>query len=341
MITTQELAALAGVSQSTVSRSLHNSPSISEETRLRVQALAKEHGYVAKRKPHGARGSTQKSAIGIILGPNPSQESLNLYIEYLTDSILQRIEQAGFYTILLTDDGSPEAMERIDTVAKTGSMQGCVIINTDFNALLEQRLVAYGIPHVYTQYFSRPLQKSLNIIDADHFTGGMLATNHLLSLGHRRIATFTSAGSDFEDRTAGYKAALEGSNIPFDPALVIQSGLSHALGYRAAGANWKKLEGCTAFFAQTDLMGLGVLSYLLDSGYTIPGDYSVIGFDGICEGQYCRPQLSTVVQHIDEIAGLSLKRLTRLIQRDDSKATHSFVQPTLLIRGSTAPPHER
>lgn len=336
MITTQELAVLAGVSQSTVSRSLNNSPHISEETRNRIQSLAKEHGYIVKKRQPHSKENGKKGGIGIVLNANAFRRSLDLYLQYLLSEIIKQVEDKGYYSIVLTDNMEDKAVERVESVIKTKVLCGVVIINTDYNGRLEEQLNHYDIPHVYTQYFSRPLQKSMNIIDVDHFTGGVLATRHLISLGHRKIGTFTSYGSDFEDRTSGYKAALQNNGIAFDAKRVVHSRPGYVYGYEAIRDNWEALSDCTAFFAQTDLMGIGILSYLIDSGHRVPEEYSVIGFDGINEGQYCRPQLSTVFQPIAEIASLSIQRLVSLIDREDSKATHSFVQPILQIRDSTA-----
>lgn len=334
MITTKELAQIAGVSQSTISRSLANHPRISKTTRTRIQALARTHGY----RPPRTRLPGTVTGIGIIWNAEKHQSHLDLYLNRLSNELINQIEQTHGCAVVLTDDNSERALAQITAVLETGMIKGMIIINNIYNEALEQILKQHQIPHVYTQYFSRPMKKSLNIIDVDHFTGGRLATEHLLSLGHRSIGTLTAAGSDFDDRTAGYLAALERRGIPPRPEQIIRTGLTYSDGYRAVAENWGHLHRCTALFAQTDLLGIAAINYLNDHGYSVPGTYSVIGFDGLTEGLYCRPQLSTVIQPFHDIAKRTVGRLTQLMEWAEADSTHSFIHPRLQLRASTAAP---
>ncbi|MCP1101565.1 DNA-binding LacI/PurR family transcriptional regulator [Aequitasia blattaphilus] len=338
MITTKELAELAGVNQSTVSRSLSNSQHISKETRDKIQELAKAHGYTKNKK----KSSHSNGGIVIILNAKKMQNKvLDLYIEHLCNHVIEQTEAHNYFSIILSDDGSEKALKHIISVIKSGVSAGVVIINDDYNAALEEALGLCKIPRVYTQYFSRPMKKSVNVIDMDHFAGGLIATKHLISLGHTRIATLTNVGSsDFSERTTGYLTALEENSIPSNADWIIDAGLTYPSGYKSLEMNWDKISDCTAFFAQTDPVAFSLINFLKDRGFSVPEQYSVMGFDGLQEGIYFRPELSTVVQPIDEIAKMSLNRLTRLIDQEDTKATHSFVQPKLLLRASTAPPLE-
>lgn len=336
MITTQELARLAGVSQSTVSRSLQNSSRISLETRIKVQELAAQHGYTIKKRAGISNISGNNGGIAIILGADKMHSPLDLYLEYLSNEVIRQIEKQNYYCVISSYDASDHSFNYIQSIIETADIKGIVIINGNYHPALEDYLSHLNIPHIYTQYFSRPMKKSLNIIDVDHFTGGFIATNHLLALGHQRIGTFTSAGSDFKERTEGYCTALVNNNLECNPDWIIQTGLTYDDGYQNMQSSWNQLCDCTAFFAQTDILGIAIINYLTDHGYKVPQQYSVIGFDGIPEGNYCRPRLTTVIQPVLKIAERSIEHLTYLIKQKSTSAAHLFVQPELYLRNSTS-----
>jgi len=338
MITTQELAKLAGVSQSTVSRSLNDSPRISSETKSRIQQLAKQHGYILKEKKEKNASLFNKGGIAIILGDDKIRTPLELYLEYLTNGIIKEIEKHHFYSVILPYDASHDSFKHIQSIIEDGNIKGVVIIYHHYHTKLEDYLSKINMPHVYTQYFARNMKKNLNIIDVDHFTGGYIATEHLISLGHQKMVTLTHHGSDFEERTSGFQSACEDYGLPFHNDWVITTGNTYAAGIQVMESHWHQIQDCTAIFAQTDLLGISVTNYLFDHGFKVPEQYSVIGFDGLGEGEYCRPQLTSIVQPIAVLAESSLNRLTFLIEQKDTSASHFFVQPRLLLRKSTAPP---
>lgn len=336
MITTQELAKIARVSQSTVSRSLNDSPDISDATKERIRKLATEHGYVPrKRVAHNRRGSDMKG-IGILLNPDFFEEGLNHYWEALFNALYLQIEREGYYAVLFTC--GPHTLEHMKRLDRAGSLCGYIVLHSDAEQKIERYLTDSSLPHVFTQYYKRPLQNSVNIVDLDHSMGGHIATNHLLSLGHRQIATLTAPGSAYEERTAGYIAALTTARVHGRPLVVQCAAPSYTGAYRAAGANWNQLRHCSAIFAQNDAMAIGLMCFLLDKGLRLPQECSVVGFDGISEGVFCRPALTTVAQPLREIAQLSVARLLQLIRQEETKSTHSFVQPSLEVRASSAPP---
>jgi LacI family transcriptional regulator len=335
MITTKELAKLAGVSQSTVSRSLNDSSRISPETKSKIQKLAKQHGYVIKNKNPS---SFNKGGIGIILEDNTIRVPLELFLEHLTNGVIRQIERQNYYSVVLPYNASDDSFNHIQSVIEGGNIKGVIIIYSHYQTKLENYLRKINMPHVYTSYFARNMKKNLNIVDVDHFTGGYIATKHLISLGHQRIVTLTHQGSDFKERTSGFKDALENYLIPYNPNCIIKAGNTYAAGYEAMEDNWKQIQDCTAIFAQTDLLGISVLNFLFDRGYKVPDQYSVIGFDGLAEGEYCRPQLTSIIQPITALAESSLNRLKYLIDNRDTSASHFFVQPQLLVRKSTDKP---
>lgn len=333
-MTTQELAKLAGVNQSTVSRSLNNSPQISAETKNKIQKLAKQHGYTIKEKK--TPPSNNKSGIAIIIAEDTIRDTLDLYLEYLSNETIRQIESHNFYSVVLPYNASDDSLKHIQSVIEGGNIEGVVIIYHHYHTKLEEYLSKIGMPHVYTSYFARNKKKNLNIIDIDHFTGGYIATEHLITLGHQKIVTLTHQGGDFEERTSGFQNALEKHHLSCPPDWIIKAGNTYVSGYETMEENWSRIRDCTAIFAQTDLLGMAVINFLIDRGFKVPDQYSVIGFDGLPEGEYCRPPLTTVLQPVPALAESSLNRLKFIIEQKDASASHFFIQPRLLLRKSTA-----
>ncbi|MCC8167057.1 MAG: LacI family transcriptional regulator [Planctomycetes bacterium] len=340
MITTRELAALAGVSQSTVSRCLANNPAISLETRERVCELARQNGYRIKRGP-GNRDPRDRKAIAVLM---TGARYTNPYLENVFTHVYNRIEEARYMAIHVNDKDETLDYHRVEELVDTGIIAGFIIINLHFNPHVHEYLERLGIPHVYLHYFGKESLEALDIIDTDNYLGGHIATQHLLSLGHTRIKVLTSsAWSDkldshtFRDRTAGFRAAMDAASLPIDrDDVTIISAHNYEEAYRYVRDNLDHVRGYDAIFTHNDTMAIGCINALQDNGVAVPRDISVIGYDGIEAGDFCRPALTTIYQPVAELAAATLRRLITIIQSPDQTAVRSFIQPRLLLRNSTS-----
>ncbi len=183
----------------------------------------------------------------------------------------------------------------------------------------------------------------LNIphINADNMAGGYLATQHLLSLGHRRIGIILSGASmidlkpEFAFRLQGYRLALDNYGIAFDPAIVsVQDNdrEDEASGYKGFCSVMSNPQPPTAVFASTDFKALGAMSAAQDFGLRVPDDMSIVGYDGYAFGEYTVPPLTTVDQNFNYLGQLAVEVLLR---SRTNERTESLVVPKLIIRGST------
>ncbi|MCD7895849.1 MAG: LacI family transcriptional regulator [Planctomycetaceae bacterium] len=340
MITTRELARLAGVSQFTVSRSLNNHPAIPVKTRERIAELAREHGYEPRatiRKQTSRRG---KKAIAVLMTGIPYT---NLYLESMFIKIFSEIEKAHYLALHVNDADLTVNYDRVAELVETGIIAGFIIINLHYNPHVHDYLVASKIPHVYLHYFGKNSLEALDIIDTDNYLGGHLAASHLLQLGHKKIKVLTSSASSdkldshtFVDRTSGFREAIRAAGMTLpdrDLAWIQDHNFEKA--YEYVSKHLDHVRAYDAVFAQTDTMAMGYINAFHDNGISVPDEISVMGYDGIEEGILCRPAVTTIRQPISELAEETLARLLSLIHNPVQTTRRSFIQPTLLIRQST------
>lgn len=343
MISTRKLAELAGVSQSTVSRSLNDRPEISPDTKERIRALARENGYVVRKKAKKTVCSPKRKAIGVLMMRN--MFFADLFINQLVCILNSIIEEENYYAMPLLDFCGYAGVEKLRDLLSLGLIEGFIIINREYDAVIDQYFNEIGIPHVYLIYHLRQSTKQANVIDTDNFTGGYLATRHLIDLGHRRIATLTATLDEFVDRTNGYREALREANIPFDADLVFgfDGEPDYETSYRIIEDHLDVFRDATALFAQYDVGAISSMGALADYGYRIPEDISVIGLDGLDIGAMYRPQLTSVRQPFQDLARQAIDRLLQIINLPSSHIVQGkmYLRPELVQRHSTARYHPK
>ena len=185
----------------------------------------------------------------------------------------------------------------------------------------------------------RPAGYKGPFVGTDNAEGARLATRHLLELGHRRIAhvTTTDGGASATARLQGFRRALAAARIPIHADHVVSVAQTIAGGCAAAAALLRARPRPTAVFAYNDLQAAGLMLGLRESGVTVPGDISVIGFDGIDLGKVTYPPLTTVAQQIDRIGRIGAQLLIDSVE-GRAVAKNVYVLPAeLIVRASTGP----
>lgn len=337
-MTTRELARIAGVSQSTVSRSLSDKPGISRETAERIRNLAKQHGYIIHNGRRKQTAAKEKRAIAILSTDNGNDD---MYLNSLFNHLFNNISAENYLSFFETDKPGRLVLDCVKDLLETGMMDGFLIIRRAYDAELESYLNRLHVPHVYIHYFSIHSLEHVNIVDGDHYIGAYTATRHLIELNHKKIFTITSPGREFNDRSNGFLAAMHDHGLPVDPKRdIIQCNHTYESAYTLARQELERMRGYTALFAQTDEMAIGCMNGLQDGGLRLPQQMSVVGFDGIEPGRYCRPALTTVRLRCEEVARASVERIIRLIdgakssQDNSDQNVRSFIQPSLVRRDS-------
>ena len=329
-----DVASLAGVSQKTVSRVMNGEPYVKEQVRLRVLAAAQQLGY---RRNNAARalnsGKTQR--IGVVSLGSALFGPSSMLIE------LERAARSTGYSlsIVTTFEGDPAGVSGAVDSLLTEGVDGIVLsepidegeslrLDTDIPVLSLGRFPGLTGPRVVITGDAGP-------------DSGAVATEHLLSLGHRTV--WHVAGPQqwwsARDRLAGWRRALAAAGADEPPR--IEGDWSPASGY-AAGSRLARNPRVTAVFVANDDMAIGVMRALAEAGRRVPEDVSVIGMDDIPCAAYQSPPLTTVRQDFATMARQGLEALVHEIDGAPDNPPEVAQPPTcLVVRQSTAPPRER
>ena len=334
MISTSELAKLAGVSQSTISRCLNDHPSISYETKERVRKLALKYGYVEHKKGRKTLFSGKHRVIGILVEDRPFFD--DLFINYTINRIIGKTSAKNYYTLRLPISSREEgSMDRLREFLKINMIDGFIIMHRHFDEEIHEYLTEMGIPHVYLLHCSRNSFEAVDMIDTENYVGGYLGTKHLIEHGHREIITLTCPWREFEDRTSGYREALLESGIAPNEDNILMGECSYKNAYDLTSKNIKLFSKATAVYVQSDIMTVGVVNALQHNGFKIPEDISVIGTDGYDLGVISNPRFDSVAHPISELTDLAISRLVELISSSKPQTPRQIIlRPYIIERDS-------
>ena len=334
MISTSELAKLAGVSQSTISRCLNDHPSISYETKERVQKLALQYGYVEQKRGRKTFFSGEHKVIGILVEDRPFFD--DLFINYTIGKIISKASKKNYYTIRLPISSQEiGSMERLKEFLRLNLIDGFIIMHRRFDEAIHEYLNEIGIPHVYLLHCARDSFEAVDMIDSDNYAGGYLGTKHLIEKGHRDIITLTCPWREFEDRTNGYLHALEESGITPNRRFVLMGDCSYQYAYDITCKNLYLFKQATAVYVQSDIMTTGVINALQSHGIQIPEDISIVSSDGYDLGVICNPQFDSVAHPISELTDLAVSRLIEKIGRTKPQSPRQIkLRPYIVERHS-------
>ncbi len=332
-ITINEIAQKLNLSVGTVSKALNNYQDVSETTRARVQAAAREYGYYPSASARNLRRQRTEK-IGVVV--NYPIDVVNDFLSELIPGAVAAAEGSGYNLTLYTH--AAQDPQQLSKICRTREVDGLLLLWPPEIEATVELMQAERMPYVVA-----PRRVSLpgaSYIAADHYQGGWLLTRHLLALGHRRIA-FVSRPDLFEtndDRLAGYRAALTAAELPFDSGLVVPvPGNRHDAGKVALEALVAMDEPPTALLCFTDAMALQVLSLASEGQIGVPDDLSVAGHDGILLSALTVPPLTTVRQPIAQIGRLAIESLLAQMRSVDPTPLQALLPVELVLRQSTGP----
>lgn len=336
-ITTKEIAELANVSQSTVSRCLNNSPMISEKTKKKVLKIAEEYGF--QFNSHARSLSANKTyTIGVILPASLFGYGGEMHFRSWQNELIESLEKQEFDVIVSFFENRFTKQNNIKRLIAAKKVDGLIILEPNLDDETIATLDDTNIPFVFCKYLPDKYKtKDVDFVSVDQFKGGYLATDHLIKNGHSRIMSISAApsGGEFEKRTEGYKAALHNNKLKFDKKLLLYGDTTFQSGYNLIKENKELLEGITAIFAQNDLMALGSILALKELEYRVPEDIAVIGFDDIDLCTFYKPYLTTIHQPTKEIAALTCNRLIEKLNKKEISIKQKLeISPTIIIRES-------
>jgi LacI family transcriptional regulator len=335
--TLADVAASAGVSIATVSKVLNGRADVGRETRARVQSILQQHDYVGRRSEpvdHALKGATVELVF---------HGQLSSYHVEVLRGVVEAATQVGATVAVSVRPrklrpGIKRSVEWVREVTASGRSAVIDVVDDlrqgDLAALTRARL-----PLVVIDPLRLP-QRQVTSVGTTNFSGGLTATQHLISLGHQRIAYLGSnaAFAYNQARLHGYRAALEAEGIAVPSGYAANVGSRFEDGLAGGGVLLSFAKPPTAIFAVTDECAAGVMEAARVRGLQVPKDLSIVGFDDTPIARLLSPPLTTVHQPLREMGVVALRTALRLAAGVTIDSHHVELATELVVRSSTAPP---
>lgn len=336
-----DIAKIAGVSRSTVSRVINNYANVPEETRERIQQIIKENNYV----PHASArmlAGVKNRVIGLFIidmkvDSDGKQVTASSYFSPFTGAVIDNASKMG-YNVLVSIVSKQKDYKKVKETFYNKTISGGIfigekngeeeikeIINSGYKvALLDQAVKS-----------DEEVYKKCIIVNADSYGGAYKATNYLISLGHSKIAHIVGISEHLSamERLEAYKKALKDANMPIKNNLIIKSNFTISGGYSATKKLLQK-QRPTAIFCGNDNMAIGAIQAIQEAGLKVPEDISIVGFDDIEVARYINPPLTTVRMALMEMASIATNSLITSIENNSNFSADYTVPIDLIERNS-------
>ena len=333
MSTIYEIAKIAGVSPTTVSKVINNYPDVSDKTRARIQKILNEENFLPNAQAQFL--STKRTwTLGIVYFEDLGVGLNHPFFSAVLEAFKKQADKHG-YSLLF---GSKNDRLKNDTFLeyfKYRSVDGIAIICTDPNDKETLELIESDFPIVVIDMFN----KNTSTVTSDNVEGCNLAINYLYDLGHRKIAHIS--GASYSDnwpstiRKEGYIKAMDRLNLKIlDGYIADGVNFDVSGGYRAMKDLLKLKERPTAVFASCDKIAIGAINAIKEAGLSIPEDISIIGFDDIELAKYITPKLTTIRQKCDEIGKTTVDLLVEQINQKAKLKINKIISVELMERDS-------
>lgn len=314
--TIADIAKLAGVSKSTVSRALNDSPLIGEDTKARIRALAREHNFQIN-APARQLSMKQSRTIAFVTHAYHKDFSVaDLFSLEIMGGISAGLASRGYDLLVIHMD--PRDTKWAHQYFDTGRVGGFILMTSSHKqshvkAILEvgAPFIIWGVPRPSDQ----PKQKYCSVT-GDNFNGGKLAGEHLLSLQRKRIAFIGGPPDDLEvqQRQAGYESAFKSAGREVDRALMDYGNFSNTSGAEAMRRLLEKAPDIDAVFVNSDMMAIAAMDEIREHGRRVPEDIAVVGYDDLSIAEHSNPPLTTIRQNITLSGKLLAQNLIDYVQ---------------------------
>jgi LacI family transcriptional regulator len=324
------IASEAGVSQATVSKVLNGRTDVAAATRERVADLLRTHNYLAP----GGRRARRSGLVDLVIGGLDSPWA----VEILRGVEAECAERGVGTVVSLVrdDDARPPSWTSLTTMHDS---DGVILVTSRMTPQQREQLERAGVALVVIDPVDLP-DTDLASVGATNWAGGLAATEHLISLGHRRIGVIGGPREMLctQARIDGYRAALERAGIEFDRRLIRYGDFRHEGGFAASCELLGLEDRPTAIFAGSDQQAMGAYEAARQADLQVPRDLSVVGFDDLPLCQWLSPPLTTVRQPLEEMGRLAARALFQQLDGEPLVSPRIELATDLRVRLSTAPP---
>ena len=327
----KDIARLARVSHSTVSRALRDSPLVSDDTAERIRRIARESGYIASAAARSLV-TRRTNTIGVVV-----TNIADPFVAGVVSGIEDVASECSYSVFLANSNADPEREVRVVQSFEERRVDGIIVTSSRVGALYLPLLERMQVPVVLLN--NQHPSEFVHSVMIDNVAASIAATAHLITCGHLRIAYIGDrlGHQSNTERFEGYRRALEQGGIPFDPRLV-SIGDGKTEGGEAAMNDLLDLDRPpSAVFCYNDLSAVGAMRAARRRGLQLPAQLSLVGFDDLYISEYLNPALTTVRQPMRKMGRMAMETLLCLAS-GQRRVANLKVPGELIVRDSTAPP---
>ncbi len=329
-LTIEQIASLAHVSRSTVSRVLNDHPSVKPAVRERVRRVMEAHGYVPRAAARSL-ASRRTRVLSVVIPRNAASVFGGYFFPPVIQGVVETCAARG-YLMTLSIVASESEQRAYEHMLRGRHCDGVIVVSTSADDTLLPRIAAAQLPLVLIG--RHPTMDDVAWVDAENRLGGQLATSHLIRLGHRRIATITGPLTTAAalDRRDGYIQALRDAGLPIQLELIVEGDFTQLSGELAMARLLDLSERPTAVFIAADSMAIGALKVLHTAGLRVPDDIALVGFDDQPLATMASPALTTIHQPIRELGITAAGFLLDCLEGYPCATPHRLLPVELVIR---------
>jgi LacI family repressor for deo operon, udp, cdd, tsx, nupC, and nupG len=333
-VSIKDIARASGVSHSTVSRALRDSALVNSTTRERIKTVAHDMGYTPDAQARSLVTGRSRT-VGVVV---------TTIADPFVAEVVQGVETTAHdhgYTVVLSSSGSEPTREIAAVqMLRSKRVDGMIVTASRIGALYLDHVERLGVPIVLINNHNEQSGHYTYTVTVDNRHGSLLAMNHLMGKGHRRIAYVTGPADHSSDmeRAGAYRQALEAHGLPWDPELVVPGNGWPDGGQQALEKLLRLTHPPTAVFCYNDLTAIGLTRAAREKSIRVPASLAVVGFDDIPLAAYVDPPLTTIAQPKVEMGQLAMRMLLTLMQTDvpaSERPSDTVVQGKLVVREST------
>lgn len=339
-VSIEDIAKIAGVSHSTVSRALRNSPLISLVTRQRIQELAREMNYI----PNAIAQSLQmqrSNSIGLVV-----TSVADPFFGEVVRGVEEEAQKANLSVLLTASHNDPEREFAAIETFHHRRVDGIIVADSRLSNLAKEQPATLKVPTILINSQAEEQTDSFNFVTSEDELGARLAVEHLLDLGHRRIGYLGVGYRPRSNnlRSQSYRNTIERAGITPPDDWLVMAAPGHERHEADASVGQELLPRLlaahvTAIYCYNDMLAIGALMACRDLGVKVPEDLSLVGFDDIALAKFVTPPLTTIHQPMYELGQNAMHMLLDLLDRRE--VHNKLLKPYLVVRESTAAPKRK
>lgn len=329
----KDIARLAGVGVSTVSRVINDHPDVKDETREKILKIIKESNYIPNNSARILKKNNTNN-IGVLV-----KGVFNPFFAEMINIIGNRINEAGYTMILQQNDYATEDdVDNLIAFVKEKRLQGIICLGGNFLNINDESFQFLDIPVVLTSVntLSKESKSKFSSIGIDNVLAAKASIQYLIDKGHRNIGILLGEKNDVGIsglRLEGYKKALEENNIPYSEENVFIGDYDYSGAYRVTKEIINNRKDITAIFSISDIMAVGAAKSVIDQGLQVGENISIMGFDGMDISKYYNPGITTVKQPKKNMANNSIDLLLALLAKKEEHK-HIIFETKIIERES-------